>query len=301
MRKTTLSMLLLAAPLAFAANGYGYDYNEYNYSTDVQGRDVSISLIERSSGQAMALYQWRGQHIAAGNEGSPYAVRLTNRTGRRVMVVLAVDGINVLSGQNAAARSTDGGYVLGPWETADIAGWRKSLSHVAQFYFTNPENSYAGRTDRENQVGVIGAAVFEERQWRPLPRRYPEIYPMDKSRSEQGAQPPPPAMSGAPMAKSAGRAAPMMAPSAPSMSSANGSGASDEAARELGTGHGANEWSPVGQTQFNARSQYPAETLRIDYDTPQALERRGIHVRGRAGGGMEPDAFPGGFVPDPAE
>ena len=66
-------------------------------------------------------------------------MRLTNTTGERVLVVLSVDGVNAVSGETA--DTAQGGYVLEPWETAEIAGWRKSLDDVAQFVFTDLADS----------------------------------------------------------------------------------------------------------------------------------------------------------------
>lgn len=77
------------------------------------------------------------------------------------MVVLSVDGVNVISGETAASQQS--GYVLGPWEQTEISGWRKSQQEVAQFYFTALPDSYAARTERPDNVGVIGAAVFREK------------------------------------------------------------------------------------------------------------------------------------------
>ena len=48
--------------------------------------------------------------------------------------MLSVDGVNAVTGQTASP--SQGGYVLEPWETAEIAGWRKSLDDIAQFVFT---------------------------------------------------------------------------------------------------------------------------------------------------------------------
>ena len=60
------------------------------------------------------------------------------------------------------ARHQDG-YVLDPWGFTSIAGWRKSLDRVAAFYFTSLPDSYAARTGRPDNVGVIGLALFRER------------------------------------------------------------------------------------------------------------------------------------------
>ena len=45
----------------------------------------------------------------------------------------------------------------------EITGWRKSLERTAAFYFTDLGDSYAARTGRPQNVGVIGVAVFQER------------------------------------------------------------------------------------------------------------------------------------------
>jgi hypothetical protein len=250
-----LGVALLLLPLTSLAQQYG------RHGSDAAGRLVELQVVDRASYQSLPLYRWRSMQFVAGELGSPYSLRLTNKTGQRVMVVLAVDGINVLSGKNAAAHPSDGGYVLGPWETAEVAGWRKSMNQVAQFYFTRPGNSYAGQTGRRGQVGVIGAAVFQEAYVRP---------PVTIQRSEDAAG--------------------MPAPSAPAMEK-------QQSSRSAGTGHGRNEWSPVQSTHFRAISNTPVETIRIDYDTPDGLVSRGIRLEQSYYD--RPRTFPGGFVPDP--
>ena len=131
MLKRLLALTLLAASLPVQA-----------------GRLLDMEIVDRATGQTLETYRHRGQHWVAGNPGDRYAVRLVNRTGERVLVVLSVDGVNAVSGETAAANQS--GYVLDPWERAEIAGWRKSLSDIAQFYFTALPDSYApaptGRT-----------------------------------------------------------------------------------------------------------------------------------------------------------
>ncbi|MGO4782125.1 hypothetical protein AB4084_42215, partial [Lysobacter sp. 2RAB21] len=75
------------------------------------------------------------------------------------------------------ASPSQAGYVLEAWQSTEINGWRKSMDDVAQFVFTDLPDSYAARTGRPDNVGVIGVAVFQERQvYRPVyeqPRPYP--------------------------------------------------------------------------------------------------------------------------------
>jgi hypothetical protein len=82
-----------------------------------------------------------------------------------------VDGVNVITGQSADPSQS--GYVLSPRGALEILGWRKSLSQTAAFYFTALPDSYAARTGRPDDVGVIGVAVFRRKvEARPLPQPY---------------------------------------------------------------------------------------------------------------------------------
>ncbi len=126
---------------------------------------VALSLVDRDSGEEATPYLHRGQQWVAGTPGHRYAVRLRNLSGERVLVVLSVDGVNAISGQTAAPDQA--GYVLEPWQDSEITGWRKSSAEVAQFVFTDRGDSYASRTGRPADVGVVGIAVFAEA--RPLP------------------------------------------------------------------------------------------------------------------------------------
>lgn len=121
---------------------------------------VDVSVIDRSTGQQLEVYRHRGQLYVAGTPGNRYAVVMRNKSAGRLLTVLSVDGVNALNGQTAATSQS--GYVLSAWQAAEIAGWRKSMDDVAAFYFTSVADSYAGRTDRPQNVGVIGVAVYRE-------------------------------------------------------------------------------------------------------------------------------------------
>jgi hypothetical protein len=95
--------------------------------------------------------------------GRNYALELRNRTGRRVAVLIAVDGINVVNGARSKLSCTEPMYVLDAWESTTIRGWRTSLEHVQQFVFVDEERSYASRTDQANgDMGWIRVLTFEE-------------------------------------------------------------------------------------------------------------------------------------------
>ena len=122
---------------------------------------VDLTVVNRETGQPLQVWPRDGRLFVAGEQGERYSLRLANRTEGRVLVVLSVDGVNVITGETAGYGQR--GYVLGPYGSYDIRGWRKSQTEIATFAFTALPNSYAAETGRPRDVGVIGMAVFKER------------------------------------------------------------------------------------------------------------------------------------------
>ncbi len=249
-------------------------------------RLVDVNIVSRATGQRLQTYRHRGQLYVIGTPGERYAVEIVNRGGGRVLTVLAVDGVNAVTGQTAAAAQS--GYVLDEGGSAELRGWRKSMDDVAAFYFTALPDSYAARTNRPDNVGVIGVAVFQERN-EPVERRD------ELQRWRENAPPN--------AAETFNGAAKQAAPSSPTSRSATADalGALAEgplAKRErLGTGHGERLNDPTRYTAFQRASSSPAEVVTIYYDSRENLLARGIIPRPTRY--AYPQAFPGGFVADP--
>ena len=134
------------------------------------GLPVDLSVVDRDTGQALRLWRHDGRLFVAGRPGARYSLRVANHTDDRVLVVLSVDGVNILTGETASYDQR--GYVFRPYESYDLSGWRKSDTEIAAFTFAPLPQSYAARTGRPGDVGVIGMAVFKERI--PDPPPYPE-------------------------------------------------------------------------------------------------------------------------------
>jgi hypothetical protein len=255
------------------------------------GNLLDLAVVDRDTGATLNTYSRNGKLYVAGTPGHRYAVRLSNRSGARVLAVLSVDGVNAVSGETAGTDQN--GYVLDAWESTEINGWRKNLDEIAQFNFTALPDSYAARTGRPVNVGVIGIAVFAERRpvWREqdkIGRAMPLPAPQSSIGERESAQ--------------AGSSDTMPADAAATAKSQTMESASPlarrEAARErLGTGHGEREWSRVATTRFDRASSQPSEQLAIWYDSYPNLAARGI-VPSRPVASREPDPFPNRFVPD---
>jgi hypothetical protein len=118
-------------------------------------------------------------------KGDHYGIVIRNLQNRRVGVVVAVDGRNIISGKQSWLRSDERMYILEPCGVGEFKGWRASLDSVNRFYFTDVPHSYAAAFHDESAMGVIAVAVYPEVQRRDEPM---ELF-RAPSQSDQGARP----------------------------------------------------------------------------------------------------------------
>lgn len=225
------------------------------------GSIADLSIYDRTEGRQLQVYWHEGRAYVAGKPGNEYQVSLRNRQRDDILAVVSVDGVNAITGQTADASQS--GYVLSPGGSMSIQGWRKSLSETAAFYFTTLADSYASRTGRPDNVGVIGVALFRRKQ---EPQPVAPIAPSPRARNEAGAD------------------------------AASGPRAAEE--KQIGTGHGRHETSYARYVAFQRASLVPAETITIYYDSRANLVARGV-IREQVPVAPLPRPFPG-FAPDPA-
>jgi hypothetical protein len=239
---------------------------------------ASVEVYDRQDGRTLSTYARDGQRYVVGTPGHEYALRVRNLTGERILAVMSVDGVNVISGETASPDQS--GYVLEPWGSVEVAGWRKSLSRTAAFYFTDLGDSYAARTGRPGNVGVIGVAVFRER----VP--YRAQVEKERRRIEE-----------ANAAAEAGSATAQ----APDVEKPQAKRGLVPHASPLGTGHGRSEASYVTQVAFERATRQPAELVSVRYDRRENLVAMGVLPPPTAYAGRAPSPFPGAlrFAPDP--
>lgn len=132
----------------------------------VHGGAIEVSVVS-SSDRPLPQLQSRGRTYIVGDPDERYAIRLTNFTRDRYEVVASVDGLDVLTGDEADYGHR--GYVLAPWSTLHIEGFRDSADSVRAFRFGDIEESYAINRGYGRDVGVIGVAIFPEELGRDRP------------------------------------------------------------------------------------------------------------------------------------
>lgn len=300
MNKSNLASLVFGAISFLALTGCA--------QPSLAARLIDVSVVNRSTGERLTAYRHHGKFYIAGTPGDNYSIELRSRQSERLLTVLSVDGVNVLTGQSATPLQS--GYVLSGRQSYGINGWRKSMNDVAQFVFTALPNSYAARTGRPDNVGVIGVAVFREKTAPPL-ARYGATAPFPAARDDRRPESARDADEGP--ARQAAKSESEASTGASKSAASGGLGerranlaASDSASpaeiekksERLGTGHGEREYSPTRYTGFERASDRPDEIIAIYYDSRDNLIARGIIPTPWL---AESTPFPGhtGFVPDP--
>ncbi len=121
---------------------------------------LTVSLLDQY-GRTLPAYRGNGRTVAIGENGERYSVLIHNHTNERFEVVVSVDGLDVLDGSEAGVSKR--GYLVEPFGTVEIEGFRQSENAVAAFRFGSVKDSYAAQTGSACNVGVIGVAAFGER------------------------------------------------------------------------------------------------------------------------------------------
>lgn len=124
-------------------------------------------IVEDSKGNPLRGTVHKGTTYVAGEKDQRYQVRVRNKTGKRLCVILTVDGRNVQNGEKGDWKGA--GYIFDPHEENTFTGWRTSDTEVAAFRLGAKDDAYSSQQGTAGNVGVIGVAVFEEKE----PERHP--------------------------------------------------------------------------------------------------------------------------------
>ncbi|MEO7035078.1 MAG: hypothetical protein ABI548_14275 [Polyangiaceae bacterium] len=130
-----------------------------------------------------------GRDYVVGSNGQRYTIQIENHTGNRFEAVATVDGLDVIDGKGGSFAKR--GYLVDPWATLEIDGFRRSQAEVAAFRFGAVKDSYAARKGNDRNVGVIGVAFFHERG-SSLPWTERELERRDSANPFPGFAAPPP-------------------------------------------------------------------------------------------------------------
>lgn len=234
-------LVLVLTIMGFAAGAWGRsagDAVEVRIRSDNGNEIPFYPVASRASNR---------KFYAEATKGEQYGIMVRNLLNRRVGIVIAVDGRNIISGKKSWLRNNERMYILEPYGVGEFKGWRTGDDRINRFYFTAAADSYAAAFNDQTAMGVIAVAVYPEvRRCEPPVEMYKgsSVYPK-----------------------------PAPAPQKRAMAAEMGS---DSA----GTGYGREEYSPVQTVEFEPE-RTAAEKIYIKYEWRETLCRKGIIACGK--------------------
>ena len=236
-----------------------------------------------------------------GQNGQDFSILLKNLSGKKILVHPTVDGLSAMTGKVASQNDSDHGYILGPGHRLTVPGWRLDDSQVAQFFFAGSGDSYAEKTGKSKDKGVVACAVWEEKVYvDPRPNRIMRgAWPISRGACGQSIG----YSGGQPTSKGAGGQGGMsygeekcnsgfQTECCVESSSANyGSATKSVTTSNLGTGFGEATSHAVQKVRFVPASEKPIVTAIVYYDNAEGLQARGIKVKNNRTRNL-PNPFP---------
>ena len=109
------------------------------------GESVEVRIVT-DDGRTLPTYPVKTKHdlkkvYAEAIKGDHYRIEVRNRLNRRVGLVIAVDGRNIISGEKSWLKNSERMYILEPYGSGEFAGWRTGQDRINRFYFTDVPDS----------------------------------------------------------------------------------------------------------------------------------------------------------------
>lgn len=230
--------------------------------------DVQVKVEGRSAPLYFRPGTW-DRHYFEAFKGQNYSLVVRNNSDRRVGVLIAVDGLNVVNGERTSLANNELMYILEAHEQADIRGWRTSLDEVRRFVFVDEQRSYAERTGQANgDMGWIRVLSFREVEprWgqRYKGREYNYNEPRSRSEDSRGNLDSPAPQAARPEAGERSRL------------QAEGESMPGRDDSNPGTGWGRRQNDRVERTQFRAAAQ-ATDHMVMRYEYRSGLQAIGIY------------------------
>ena len=225
-----------------------------------RGFDLAVVV----AGECRPEYPARGTVYVEAVKGREYELRITNPLPVRVAVALSVDGLNTIDAKHTDPMKASK-WVLEPYESQVISGWQVDGSTARRFTFTGEKRSYGAALGQTDNLGVIEAVFYKEKElYRPPP------HPMSYDRRDRAPSP---------MGSAEGRAAADKSKDSGSMKlEAQSSQAPKLSDDYAATGMGERTRNDVWNVSIDLDPR-PAATVRIRYEFRTQLAKLGLLPR----------------------
>ena len=232
------------------------------------GDAVEVRIVT-DDGRTLPTYPVKMVHgvrkvYAEAVKGDHYRIEVRNLLNRRIGLVVAVDGRNIISGMKSWLKNSERMYILEPYSSGAFAGWRTAQDRINRFYFTDVPDSYAAAFGDESAMGVIAVAVYPEARRCDPPIPLSRMSPPSQHDHE-----------GKVTGKADQAQAVPIAPAASSDHLNKKAARSEQALESAGTGYGRDEYSPSQIVTFKAEKR-ATETIFLKYEWRSTLCKLGV-------------------------
>jgi hypothetical protein len=252
-----IGIIIFAVITIFAANAWAGEIGdavEVRITTD-DGRKLPVYPVKMRRGLCKVY--------AEAIKGDLYRIEVQNRLKRRVGLVIAVDGRNIISGEKTWLKNTERMYIIEPYASGEFSGWRTAQDRINRFYFTDVPDSYAAAFGDRSAMGVIAVAVYPEvHRCNPpmtLFRKAPTFSPHQENKAGSASK---------------AEAAPA-APRAFDGQVKDKTSGAERAMESAGTGYGRDEYSPSRIVSFEPEKR-AVETIYVKYEWRATLCKLGV-------------------------
>ncbi len=139
----------------------GNSYASFESSNVDVGQGAMTVHVLDEHGAPLTHENIGGRDYVVGADGQRYTIQIENHSANRFEAVATVDGLDVVDGKDGSLGKR--GYLIEPWATLEIDGFRRNQAEVAAFRFGAVRDAYAARKGNDRNVGVIGIAFFQQR------------------------------------------------------------------------------------------------------------------------------------------
>jgi hypothetical protein len=255
------------------------------------GYEVSVFV----NGHKVDEYLKDGKVYIEARKDTKYTIKIKNNSWKKILAVPTVDGLSVINGKEASFNSP--GYIIQPYSSTTIDGWRKNDSEVAEFYFSDMKKSYATKVEKAGNQGVIGVAIYSEKEREVTITKtyiYPQVqvWPWWNNYTIYG---------GIVTTFTSGISNLIVKDSDNSFNQVNCfSCQASNSVQDVGTGWGETKKSEVINTSFD-EDKSSLVLFEIFYNTRKELEKAGIQFEKKVNYVSFPKSFPNEYCQEPKE
>jgi len=122
-----------------------------------------VTIDMRVEGRTVRKINHAGRTYLPVECGREFTIRITNNNRHKVCAVVSVDGLSVMTGEEAS--HDDSGYIVDGNSHIEVRGWRRGDEEVAAFEVTGKHGSYSARAGKGTKnTGVIGVVIYPEKR-----------------------------------------------------------------------------------------------------------------------------------------